>query len=455
VTVQLIDALAGNHLWAERYDRDLQDLFALQDEITMKVLAGVQIKLMEGGDVSRFSKFAEKYFRGRQGLDCYLKLVEANDIRLRGTIEDNNRARRMIEEVTAECPENPMSYVALGWVYYTDYNLGNTIKPGEPLSKTPWRGRTLEKAIELAQKALAMEDSSSAHALLCFCYYNKWEFVKAVAEGERAVALNPGGISALNAYAVSLTGVSRAEEAIPIFQKAIRLNPFGPSFSYRTFGFALRNVGRFEEAVSAFTKAIQIAPDDMMAHLGLTGVYIMMGLEREARAEAAEVLRINPKFLEDSWAKGSPYKDQSEAEKIDTVLRKAQVNALAGYGTTLGMAGRYAEAIPILQKANRLSPSGQSFYRHLGGIFRNAGRFEEAISAFKKAIEVWSDDLSAHTGLTATYIMMGREREARAEAAEVLRINPKFSVDSWANNLQYKQSERERIAKALRKAGLK
>ena len=361
----------------------------------------------------------------------------------------------MIEEVMAECPENPMSYVALGWVYLTDYGWGIKIKPGEPLSKTPWEGRTLEKAIELAQKALAMEESSSAHALLCFCYKYKWEFVKAVAEGERAVALDPGGISALNAYAVSLTDVSRAEEAIPIFQKAIRLNPFGPSFSYRTFGFALRNVGRFEEAVSAFTKAIQIAPDDMMAHLGLTGVYIMLGHWKEARAEAAEVLRINPKYSEDSFAKGSPYKDQSEAEKLDTVLRKAQVNALAGYGATLGMAGRYAEAIPILHKANRLSPSGQSFYRHLGGIFRNAGRFEEAISAFKKAIEVWSDDLSAHTGLTATYIMMGREREARAEAAEVLRINPKFSVDSWANNLQYKQSERERIAKALRKAGLK
>ena len=97
ISVQLIDALAGNHLWAERYDRDLQDLFALQDEITMKVLAGVQIKLMGGGDVSRFSKFAEKYFRGKQGLDCYLKMVEANGIRLRGTIEDNNRARRMIE----------------------------------------------------------------------------------------------------------------------------------------------------------------------------------------------------------------------------------------------------------------------------------------------------------------------------------------------------------------------
>ena len=146
-----------------------------------------------------------------------------------------------------------------------------------------------------------MEDSSSAHALLCHCYYSKWEFVKAVAEGERAVALDPGDISALNAYARSLTGVSRAEEAIPIFQKAIRLNPFGPSFSYRNFGVALRNVGRFEEAVSAYTKAIQIAPDDMMAHLGLTGVYIMLGHWKEARAEAAEVLRINPKFSVDSF----------------------------------------------------------------------------------------------------------------------------------------------------------
>ena len=143
ITAQLIDALTGNHLWAKRYDRDLKDIFALQDEITINILTNVQVKLTYGGDASRAEKFAEKYYRGKQGLDCYLKLIEANGYNERWNIEDNNLARRMIEEAIAMCPENPMGYLILGWVYHHDYVLGNTKSPRE----------TLEKSMELAQKS--------------------------------------------------------------------------------------------------------------------------------------------------------------------------------------------------------------------------------------------------------------------------------------------------------------
>jgi len=212
------------------------------------------------------------------------------------------------------CPENPMGYVSLGWVYSQDYWLGNTKSPRE----------TLEKGIELAQKALAMDDSiASAHGLLCVLYFAKREHDKAIAEGERAVALNPGGTQVLVNYADSLTYACRPEEAIPLFQKAIRLNPFGPSILYREFGMALRNAGRFEEAVSAFKKAIQLAPDNIAAHIHLTTTYIWMGREKEARAEAAEVLRINPKYSVDYQTKILPYKDQSVNDRIVAALRKA------------------------------------------------------------------------------------------------------------------------------------
>ena len=129
ITTQLIDALTGNHLWAKRYDRDLKDIFALQDEITVNVLMNVQVKVTEGGDVSGSERFVEKYYRGKQGLDCYLKLAEAAGYSQRWNIEDNNRARRLIEEAIAMCPENPMGYSALGWVYHHDYWLGNTKFP--------------------------------------------------------------------------------------------------------------------------------------------------------------------------------------------------------------------------------------------------------------------------------------------------------------------------------------
>jgi adenylate cyclase len=306
----LIDALTGNHLWAESYDRELKDIFALQDEITIKVLGLTKVKLTEGGQVGRL----EKYFKGKQGLDCYLKLTEANGYYSRWNIEDNNLARRMIEEAIAMCPDNPMGYYHLGWVYHHDYSLGNTKSPRE----------TLEKSMELAQKALAMDDSiAEAHVLLCMLYIRKREFDKAIAEGERAMALNPGGTSVLLNYARSLTVAGRPEEGIPLFQKAIRLNPFGPPTLYREFGHALRYAGRFEEAASAYKKAIQLAPDNVYPHIFLAVTYIQMGREKEARAETAEVLRIDPKFSVDYLAKVLSYKDQSVNDGIIAAMRKA------------------------------------------------------------------------------------------------------------------------------------
>jgi len=220
----------------------------------------------------------------------------------------------MIEEAIAMCPENPMGYLMLGWVEHHDYMLGNTASPRE----------TLEKSIELAKKGLAMDDSiANGHSLLGMIYTIQRDHDRAIAEGERALALNPGGASALLNYAGSLYFAGRPEEAITLYQKAIRLNPFGPSSLYRDFGNALRNTGRFEEAVSAYKKAIQIAPDNILAHLGLAGTYSMMGRESKARLEAAEVLRINPKFSLDYYARALPFKDQSVGDKIVGALRKA------------------------------------------------------------------------------------------------------------------------------------
>jgi adenylate cyclase len=313
ITAQLIDALTGNHLWAESYDRELKDIFALQDEITMKVLTATQVKLT-GGDVSSAEKYAEKYYRRKQGLECYLKLMKAWGYWDRYNIEDVNLGRRMVEEAIAKCPENPMGYVHLGWCYQHDYWLGNTKSPRE----------TLEKFTELAQKAISMDDSiASAHSLLCWSYILKREYDKAIAEGERAVALDPNDGSALDAYGTSLRFAGRPKEAIPLYQKATRLNPFGSSWLYLNSGQVLRDTGRFEEAVSEYKKAIQRSPDSILAHISLATCYSMMGREKEARAEALEVLRINPKFSVDEYAKILSYKDQLQNDKIVNALRKA------------------------------------------------------------------------------------------------------------------------------------
>ena len=124
-------------------------------------------------------------------------------------------------------------------------------------------------------------------------------------------------------YASTLLFACRPEEAIPMFQKAIRLNPNAATITFVYLGMALADAGRFEEAVSAYKKGIQRAPDYIVAHIGLVTTYSLMGREKEARAEAEEVLRINPKFSLDYFAKTVPLKDQSQIDKGVNAMRKA------------------------------------------------------------------------------------------------------------------------------------
>jgi adenylate cyclase len=311
INAQLIDALTGRHIWAERYDRSLTDLFALQDEITMEILTAIQVKLTEGEQASG-SGYGK--FRGKLSLDCYLKILEGYKNLHGFNIESIRAMRRIAEEAMTMCPEGPGPYLLMGWVHYMECLLG--------IGKSPQE--SIEKGMEMAPKALAMDDSiHTGHGLLCLLYGLKREYDKAIAEGERGVALDPGGAFAHEFYATSLMRAGRPEEAIPIFQKAIRLDPVGPTTLYNTFGNALRMTGRFEEAVSVFKKALQRSPDNILAHTNLAATYSMMGREQEARAEAAEVIRLNPKFSLDNFARTLPFKDQSQTDRVIDALRKA------------------------------------------------------------------------------------------------------------------------------------
>jgi adenylate cyclase len=307
ITAQLIDALTGHHIWAERYDRDLKDIFALQDEISTNILRAMQVKITEGEQALHRDK-------GIQNLNCYFKLLEGENYSNRLDIEGNNLARRMGEEALAMCPESSSVYLLLAQTYHMDYWLGSGKSPQE----------SIEKAIELAQKAIGLDDAyAQAHGLLSYLYSVKREYEKALAEGERAVALDPNGADVHVYYASSLTYAGSPEKAIPLLQKAIRLNPLCPSRDFLMYGHALRITGRFEEAVSAYKKAFQRAPDNIIAHIALTATYSLMGREKEARAEAEEVLRINPKFSLDNYAKTLPYKDQSVIDSYVDACRKA------------------------------------------------------------------------------------------------------------------------------------
>ena len=223
--------------------------------------------------------------------------MEATKYIDRFTIEDNNVARRLAEEAISMCPENPVGYAQLSSVYLSDYRLGNTKSPQE----------TLEKSYELAKKALAIDDSIPyAHIMLSIFYIYKREYDKAIAEGERAVALDPSGSSAYST--ICLEPCSMQAGRRKPFQCSKKQSDSTPMRSIQYLlglGHALRNAGRFEEAVSAYKKGFSVRLIISLPILAWRTTYSLMGREKEARAEAEEVLRINPKFSLDYFAKTS------------------------------------------------------------------------------------------------------------------------------------------------------
>jgi adenylate cyclase len=307
ITAQLVDATTGGHVWSERYDRNLEDIFALQDEITMKILTALRVTLTEGEQ-------ARVYDRGTENLDSFLKVLRGMHHFWRFNEDDNVVARQMFEEAVPLDPENPLAYTMLGWTHVMDVWYGSSESPGN----------SMERASELAQKAIALDDTQDyAHALLGHICLMMRQHEKAIAEGERAVALNPNGADAHAHLAMTLHYVGRLEEAIVLFKKATRLNPMPPNWYLTDLAHAYSHAGQYEEAIASLQKVLKRNPDDLIAHITLAASYSMAGREEEARAEVAEVLRIDPKFSVEYFAKTLPFKNQADTGLVIDALRKA------------------------------------------------------------------------------------------------------------------------------------
>ena len=307
VTAQLVDATTGNHLWSENYDRNLKDIFALQDEITFKILAALQVKLTHGEQTHMWAK-------GTKNLEAYLKLLQAREYYLKMNVESNALARQMAEEVIALDPEYADAYSWLGATHMLDVFLGSTKAPKDSIAK----------AIELTRKALNLDDSLAvARSRLGFLYTIIRQHEKGVAEAERGVALNPNSAGAYNYLGFALRFAGRPEEAIPMIKKAMRLNPFPPGAVFYNLGMAYLYTGKCEEAISECEKALQRETDNLLAHITATAAYSMCGREEEAQEMAAGVLRINPKFTTKYFAKKLPYKNKTDTDRYIGALQKA------------------------------------------------------------------------------------------------------------------------------------
>jgi adenylate cyclase len=309
ITAQLIDAITGNHLWAEQYDRNLSDIFALQDEITKKIITAMQVKLTEGEEVRAASK-------GTTNLDAYLKCLQANELINKINPESNALAKQLAQEAIALDPKYAWAYYVLGRSYMMDVWVGASKSPKE----------STEKAMGLAKKAIALDDTNAdSYSLSGFLYSMTNQQDKAVVQAEKAVALNPNSAFAHFILGKTLWFAGRPEDSISEYKIAMRLNPISPNNYFWGIGLSYAFTGQYNEAIKFCEKAVRQEPDNLLARLVMTVVYSLSGQDEKAHAEAAEVLRIQPKFTIGKFKKKVTYKNKSDAEKFLGALRKAEI----------------------------------------------------------------------------------------------------------------------------------
>jgi TolB-like protein/class 3 adenylate cyclase/Flp pilus assembly protein TadD len=307
ITAQLIDGPSGGHIWSERYDRPLKDIFALQDEIRQQIVVALRVKVQQ----------AESERVRRVPTDN----LTAYDYVLRGlepfrhiTKEENRQAREMFERAVALDPQYAVAYALIGWTYFTEWFMGWGQDP-----------QILEQALALAQKARTLDDFlPQAHVLLSLVYTWQKQDEQALAEAERAIALDPNYSFAYIRLGSILYFTGQATEGVEVIEKAMRLNPYYPADDLLNLGLAYRLAGRYEEAIAALKKGLARNPDlGRYPHLLLAELYSQLGREEEARAEAAEHLRRNPGWSLEVYRQRSPLRDQATLDQMVENMRKA------------------------------------------------------------------------------------------------------------------------------------
>ena len=305
IGVELVDANTGTEMWTQRYDRPFADIFAMQDEIVGKVVTtlGLVLKLEE------MNAPHEGKWQPTTNLEAFDDTLRAAQYFYRFTKDDNARARGWLEKAIELDPTFAHAYAFLSATYKIAVLFRWSENPQSDLARS----------YELARKALALDDSDGgALTQLCDIDWQQRRFDQAVAEGERCVAMNPSSTACYEALADALTVSNKPEEAVRAAEKAMRLDPTRQDF----YAFFVANpyvlMGRYEEAIPLLKRELAVRPNNPWAYAVLVVAYTELGRDGDARAAAAELMRINPDFVF-----GEPNKDAAVNKRWKTDLRKA------------------------------------------------------------------------------------------------------------------------------------
>ncbi len=316
ITVQLVDASSGDHLWAEHYDRPLKDIFLLQDDIVRRIVTTLKLQLpldMQWAFGRSMGHFAAQHTDNPEAYDDYLRGLEY--FGKAPSAEGTLKAKEMFEKAIELDSAYTDAYGWLGftyfWSWYSQYS------GDDP--------EVLDRAIGLEQKAIALDDAHAygAHALLCRLYSFKRQYDQAETECQRAIELAPSFVFSYFCAADTLVRSGKPQKAIGFAEKAERLDPHYRVGWEQARGKAYVVMGRYADAIPIFKAFFVLQPNGVWEHVWLAIAYSELGRDQEARGEAAELLRITPKFSLKAEKERMALRDQALEERYLNDLRKA------------------------------------------------------------------------------------------------------------------------------------
>jgi adenylate cyclase len=277
ITARLSEAQSGREVWSERYDRELRDVFALQDEVVGGVVAGLRHAL--GVDIEHRPR--ERAVRP----EAWALLVQARAQIERNSIESTQRARELLARCVELDPEFAAGWAELARAEYYLHFFG----VGE--------GEHVEHGLRHVRHALALDpEEPGAHLHLALLLGQQGELDAALAAGRRALELAPGRADLRIWFASLLLLLDRNEEAVPLLRNLTRIDPELRYMHLFQLALAYRRLGRTDEAIAKHRECLQASPGFFGAHMNLAAIYAELGESNLARVELAEVLRLRPGF---------------------------------------------------------------------------------------------------------------------------------------------------------------
>jgi adenylate cyclase len=308
VTAQLVDALSGEHLWSQRYDRALTDVFAVQDELTETIVG--TLGTAYGGRLRKaWQERAQPAGpRNFEAFDYLLRGIEYFD---RWTREDNKRARELFEKAVQLDPAYGKAYAKIAWTYFVDYFLGWADSPEQALAR----------ARQAAEAGIAADDGESwAHWVKGAVDLLEHRYDEAVAAYEKAFALNPNDADVIADYGWALAYAERPTEGIELIKKAMRLNPYYPDWYTHNLGQAYYLAGLYEETLKTYDRLRP--PYGASGNAFRAASFVGLGRTDEARQAIAEALKDEPDTSIEVW-KRRPIKNPKRLAEFLDALRLA------------------------------------------------------------------------------------------------------------------------------------